>query len=139
MLGPEDIAAAVDGSLRRLRLDVIDLYYQHRVNPGVPIEDMVGAANLITPEGRKTNMSEAAPDMIRRAHAVQPVTAIQSEYNLVVAPPRASVLAACAELGTVHPIQPTRQRLPDRNRGHPRPPSPLTTCGRRSRGSPERP
>src|SRR5919112_2763187 len=81
MLRPEDIAGAVDGSLRRLGLDVIDLYYQHRVNPDVPIEDMAGAVRELINAGKVKHfgMSEAAEETIRRAHAVQPVTAIQSE------------------------------------------------------------
>ena len=101
MLRPEDLAAAVEGSLRRLRLDVIDLYYQHRVNPDVPIEDMAGAVKDLITAGKVKHfgMSEAAEDTIRRAHAVQPVTAIQSEYNLWWRRPEHGVLAACAELG----------------------------------------
>ena len=84
MLRSDDIAGAVEGSLRRLGLDVIDLYYQHRVNPEVPIEDMAGAVKDLIDgrQGEHFGMSEAAADTIRRAHAVQPVTAIQSEYNL---------------------------------------------------------
>jgi aryl-alcohol dehydrogenase-like predicted oxidoreductase len=101
MLRPEGLAGAVDGSLRRLRLDVIDLYYQHRVNPDVPIEEMAGAVKDLVDAGkvRHFGMSEAAEDTIRRAHAVQPVTAIQSEYNLWWRRPEQGVLAACAELG----------------------------------------
>ena len=101
MLQPDDIAGAVDGSLRRLRLDVIDLYYQHRVNPEVPIEDMAGAVKDLITAGKVKHfgMSEAAADTIRRAHAVQPVTAIQSEYNLWWRRPEQGVLGACAELG----------------------------------------
>ena len=101
MLRPDDIAGAVDGSLRRLGLDVIDLYYQHRVNPDVPIEEMAGAVKDLIDAGkvRHFGMSEAAADTIRRAHAVQPVTAIQSEYNLWWRRPETDVLAACAELG----------------------------------------
>jgi aryl-alcohol dehydrogenase-like predicted oxidoreductase len=101
MLRPEDIAAAVDGSLRRLRLDVIDLYYQHRVNPDVPIEEMAGAVKDLITAGKVKHfgMSEAAEDTIRRAHAVQPVTAVQSEYSLWWRRPEQGVLAACAELG----------------------------------------
>ena len=101
MLRPDDIAGAVDGSLRRLRLDVIDLYYQHRVNPEVPIEDMAGAVKDLITAGKVKHfgMSEAAADTIRRAHAVQPVTAIQSEYNLWWRRPEQGVLGACAELG----------------------------------------
>jgi aryl-alcohol dehydrogenase-like predicted oxidoreductase len=101
MLRPEDIAGAAEGSLRRLGLDVIDLYYQHRVNPDVPIEEMAGAVKDLVDAGKVKHfgMSEAAEDTIRRAHAVQPVTAIQSEYNLWWRRPEQGVLAACAELG----------------------------------------
>ena len=101
MLRPEDIADAAEGSLRRLGLDVIDLYYQHRVNPDVPIEEMAGAVKDLVTAGKVKHfgMSEAAADTIRRAHAVQPVTAVQSEYNLWWRRPEHDVLAACAELG----------------------------------------
>ena len=101
MLRPEDIANAAERSLRRLGLDVINLYYQHRVNPDVPIEEMAGAVKDLITAGkvRHFGMSEAAADTIRRAHAVQPVTAIQSEYNLWWRRPEQDVLATCAELG----------------------------------------
>ena len=101
MLRPVEIAGAVEGSLRRLRLETIDLYYQHRVNPDVPIEEMAGAVKDLVEAGkiRHFGMSEAAADTIRRAHAVQPVTAIQSEYSLWWRRPEAEVLTACAELG----------------------------------------
>jgi len=101
MLRPEDIAGAAEGSLRRLGVDVIDLYYQHRVNPDVPIEEIAGAVKDLITAGKVKHfgMSEAAADTIRRAHAVQPVTAIQSEYNLWWRRPEQDVLAACAELG----------------------------------------
>ena len=101
MLRPEGLAGAVDGSLGRLRLDVIDLYYQHRVNPDVPIEEMAGAVKDLVDAGKVKHfgMSEAAEETVRRAHAVQPVTAIQSEYNLWWRRPEQGVLAACAELG----------------------------------------
>jgi aryl-alcohol dehydrogenase-like predicted oxidoreductase len=101
MLRPEDLPAAVDGSLKRLGRDVIDLYYQHRVNPDVPIEEMAGAVKSLIAAGKVKyyGMSEAAEDTIRRAHAVQPVTAVQSEYNLWWRRPEQGVLAACAELG----------------------------------------
>jgi aryl-alcohol dehydrogenase-like predicted oxidoreductase len=101
MLTPDEIAGAVDGSLRRLGLEVIDLYYQHRVNPDVPIEEMAGAVKNLVDAGkiRHFGMSEAAADTIRRAHAVQPVTAVQSEYNLWWRRPETDVLTACADLG----------------------------------------
>jgi aryl-alcohol dehydrogenase-like predicted oxidoreductase len=101
MLGPTEIAGAVDGSLRRLGLEVIDLYYQHRVNPDVPIEEMVGAVKNLVDAGkiRHFGMSEASAGTIRRAHAVQPVTAVQSEYSLWWRRPETDVLAVCAELG----------------------------------------
>jgi aryl-alcohol dehydrogenase-like predicted oxidoreductase len=101
MLRPEHIADAAEGSLRRLGLDVIDLYYQHRVNPDVPIEEIAGAVKDLITAGKVKHfgMSEAAADTIRRAHAVQPVTAIQSEYNLWWRRPEQDVLAASAELG----------------------------------------
>ena len=101
MLRPEDIADAAERSLRRLGLDVINLYYQHRVNPDVPIEEMADAVKDLITAGKVKHfgMSEAAADTIRRAHAVQPVTAIQSEYNLWWRRPEQDVLATCAELG----------------------------------------
>ena len=134
MLRPEDIAAAVDGSLRRLRLDVIDLYYQHRVNPDVPIEEMAGAVKDLITAGKVKHfgMSEAAADTIRRAHAVQPVTAIQSEYNLWWRRPEQGVLAACAELGIGFVPSALSARASSPEPSTPRPPSPPTTCGRRS-------
>jgi aryl-alcohol dehydrogenase-like predicted oxidoreductase len=98
---PEQIARAADGSLRRLGIDVIDLYYQHRVNPQMPIEDVAGAVSDLIQAGkvRHFGMSEAAAGTIRRAHAVQPVTAVQSEYSLWWRRPEAEVLPALAELG----------------------------------------
>src|SRR4051794_15613182 len=101
MLRPEEIAGALEGSLRRLRLDVIDLYYQHRVNPDVPIEELASAVKDLITAGkiRHFGMSEAAEETIRRAHAVLPVTAVQSEYSLWWRRPEQGVLTACAELG----------------------------------------
>jgi aryl-alcohol dehydrogenase-like predicted oxidoreductase len=98
---PEHITAAADGSLRRLGVEVIDLYYQHRVNPDMPIEDVAGAvAELITAgKVRHFGLSEAAAGTIRRAHAVQPVTAVQSEYSLWWRRPEDQVLPALEELG----------------------------------------
>jgi aryl-alcohol dehydrogenase-like predicted oxidoreductase len=98
---PEHITQAADGSLRRLGLEAIDLYYQHRVNPDMPVEDVAGAvAGLITAgKVRHFGMSEAAAGTIRRAHAVQPVTAVQSEYSLWWRRPEDEVLPALEELG----------------------------------------
>jgi aryl-alcohol dehydrogenase-like predicted oxidoreductase len=98
---PEDIRRAADGSLRRLGVDVIDLYYQHRVDPDVPIEDVAGAVKDLVSAGkvRYFGMSEAAAGTIRRAHAVQPVTAVQSEYSLWWRRPEAEVLPTLEELG----------------------------------------
>ena len=98
---PEHITQAADSSLRRLGVDVIDLYYQHRVNPGMSIEDVAGAVQELIQAGkvRHFGMSEAAAGTIRRAHAVQPVTAVQSEYSLWWRRPEAEVLPALAELG----------------------------------------
>ncbi|MET9244625.1 aldo/keto reductase [Nonomuraea sp. NPDC003709] len=98
---PEHIRQAVDGSLQRLGIDVIDLYYQHRVDPRVPIEDVAGAVKTLIQDGkvRHFGMSEAAAGTIRRAHAVQPVTAVQSEYSLWWRRPEQEVLPVLAELG----------------------------------------
>jgi aryl-alcohol dehydrogenase-like predicted oxidoreductase len=98
---PEYIKQGVDGSLRRLRVDTIDLFYQHRVDPNVPIEDVAGAVKDLIQEGKVKDfgMSEAAAQTIRRAHAVQPVTAVQSEYSLWWKRPEAEVLPTLEELG----------------------------------------
>ncbi|GAB3968163.1 aldo/keto reductase [Actinoallomurus acanthiterrae] len=98
---PEHIRQAADGSLRRLGTDAIDLYYQHRVDPQVPIEDVAGTVRELIQAGkvRHFGMSEAAAGTIRRAHAVQPVTAVQSEYSLWWRKPEQEVLPALAELG----------------------------------------
>ncbi|MFC8502496.1 aldo/keto reductase [Pedococcus sp. NPDC057267] len=98
---PEHIRAAVEGSLRRLRTDVIDLLYQHRVDPDVPIEDVAGTVRELIEAGkvRHFGLSEAGPTTIRRAHAVQPVTALQSEYSLFWREPEESVLGTLEELG----------------------------------------
>jgi aryl-alcohol dehydrogenase-like predicted oxidoreductase len=98
---PEHIRAAVDGSLRRLRTDAIDLLYQHRVDPDVPIEDVAGTVKVLIEEGkvRHFGMSEAGVGTIRRAHAVQPVTALQSEYSLFWREPEDEILPALSELG----------------------------------------
>ena len=98
---PESIRAAVDGSLRRLRTDTIDLLYQHRVDPAVPIEDVAGTVAELVAAGkvRHFGMSEAGVGTIRRAHAVQPVTALQSEYSLFWREPEEAILPALEELG----------------------------------------
>ncbi|WP_369374630.1 aldo/keto reductase [Promicromonospora sp. Populi] len=98
---PEHIRAVADASLRRLRTDVIDLFYQHRVDPDVPIEDVAGAVGELVQAGkvRHFGLSEAGPDTIRRAHAVHPVTALQSEYSLWTRDPEPEVLPTLAELG----------------------------------------
>jgi aryl-alcohol dehydrogenase-like predicted oxidoreductase len=98
---PEHIKRVADASLGRLRTDRIDLFYQHRVNPEVPIEDVAGAVKELIEAGkvRHFGMSEAAAGTIRRAHAVQPVTAVQSEYSLWWRRPEEEALATCEELG----------------------------------------
>ena len=98
---PEQIRRVADESLRRLRTDVIDLFYQHRVDPDVPIEDVAGAVGGLVAAGkvRHFGLSEAGAVTIRRAHAVHPVTAVQSEYSLWTRDPEPEVLPACAELG----------------------------------------
>jgi aryl-alcohol dehydrogenase-like predicted oxidoreductase len=98
---PEHIKQAADASLKRLRVDAIDLFYQHRVNPDVPIEDVAGAVKELIQKGKVKHfgMSEAAARTIRRAHAVQPVTAVQSEYSLWWRRPEEDVLATLEELG----------------------------------------
>jgi aryl-alcohol dehydrogenase-like predicted oxidoreductase len=98
---PEHITEAADGSLKRLKTNVIDLYYQHRVDPDVPIEDVAGAVKDLIQQGKVKHfgLSEAGVQTIRRAHAVQPVTALQSEYSLWWRRPEAEVLPALEELG----------------------------------------
>ena len=99
---PDYVRAAIDGSLARLGVDCVDLYYQHRVDPGVPIEDTVGAMSRLVEQGkvRFLGLSEASADTLRRAHAVHPITALQSEYSLWSRDPESTgALAMCAELG----------------------------------------
>jgi aryl-alcohol dehydrogenase-like predicted oxidoreductase len=98
---PEHIKQVADASLKRLRTDVIDLFYQHRVDPNVPIEDVAGAVKDLIRDGKVKHfgLSEAGAQTIRRAHAVQPVTAVQSEYSLWMRKPEAEVLPALEELG----------------------------------------
>jgi aryl-alcohol dehydrogenase-like predicted oxidoreductase len=98
---PDHIKQVADASLRRLRTDVIDLFYQHRVDPEVPIEDVAGAVGELVAAGkvRHFGLSEASAGTIRRAHAIHPVTAVQSEYSLWTRDPEAEVLSTLAELG----------------------------------------
>jgi aryl-alcohol dehydrogenase-like predicted oxidoreductase len=98
---PEYVRAACDGSLKRLGIDTIDLYYQHRVDPDTPIEDTVGAMADLVRAGkvRYLGLSEAAPKTIRRAHAVHPISALQTEYSLWSRDPEDGILLAVRELG----------------------------------------
>jgi aryl-alcohol dehydrogenase-like predicted oxidoreductase len=98
---PEHIKQVAEASLKRLRTDVIDLFYQHRVDPNVPIEDTAGAVKDLIHEGKVKHfgLSEAGAKTIRRAHAVQPVTALQSEYSLWFREPEAEILPTLEELG----------------------------------------
>jgi aryl-alcohol dehydrogenase-like predicted oxidoreductase len=98
---PEHIKEVAEASLKRLRSDVIDLFYQHRVDPAVPIEDVAGAVKELIQEGKVKHfgLSEAGVQTIRRAHAVQPVTAVQSEYSLWWRAPEEEVLPTLEELG----------------------------------------
>jgi aryl-alcohol dehydrogenase-like predicted oxidoreductase len=98
---PEQIKRVADASLRRLRTDVIDLFYQHRVDPDVPIEDVAGAVGELVQAGkvRHFGLSEAGAGTIRKAHAVHPVTAVQSEYSLWTRDPEPEVLPTCGVLG----------------------------------------
>jgi aryl-alcohol dehydrogenase-like predicted oxidoreductase len=98
---PERIKQVAEESLKRLRVDAIDLFYQHRVDPDVPIEDVAGAVKELIEAGKVKHfgLSEAPAEIIRRAHAVQPVTAVQSEYSLWWRTPEEEVLPTCEELG----------------------------------------
>jgi len=98
---PEYVRASCEGSLRRLGVETIDLYYQHRVDPATPIEETVGAMADLVREGkvRFIGLSEAGAETIRRAHAVHPVSALQSEYSLWTRDPEGEILATCRELG----------------------------------------
>lgn len=98
---PEQIRRVAEASLKRLKVDAIDLFYQHRVDPNVPIEDVAGTVKDLIQEGKVKHfgLSEADADTIRLAHAVQPVTAIQSEYSIWWRTPEESVLPTCEELG----------------------------------------
>src|ERR1017187_2429640 len=98
---PAHIKQVAEASLKRLKIDAIDLFYQHRVDPGVPIEDVAGAVKELIHAGKVKHfgMSEAAAKTIRRAHAVQPVTAVQSEYSLWTRTPEKEVIPTLEELG----------------------------------------
>src|SRR6202041_760997 len=99
---PGHIKEAVEGSLKRLRIEVIDLLYQHRVDPEVPIEEVAGAVKELIAEGKVKHfgMSEPSAATLRRAHAVQPVAALQNEYSLWTRGPESNgILEACEELG----------------------------------------
>jgi aryl-alcohol dehydrogenase-like predicted oxidoreductase len=97
----EHVRSSIDGSLQRLGVDHVDLYYQHRVDPKVEIEETVGAMAELVDEGKilHIGLSEAAPETIRRAHSVHPITAVQTEYSLWTRDPEAEVLPTCRELG----------------------------------------
>jgi aryl-alcohol dehydrogenase-like predicted oxidoreductase len=101
---PEYVRQACDASLRRLGIEAIDLYYQHRVDPQVPIEETVGAMARLVEAGkaRAIGLSEAAPATIRRAHAVHPIAAVQSEYSLLYRSPADETLPVCRELGIAY-------------------------------------
>lgn len=98
---PEHIKEVAEASLKRLKIDVIDLFYQHRVDPDVPVEDVAGAVKALIQEGKVKHfgLSEAGVQTIRRAHAVQPVTALQSEYSLWTRTPEKEVIPTLEELG----------------------------------------
>ncbi|MCW2976196.1 MAG: aldo/keto reductase, partial [Actinomycetia bacterium] len=98
---PEYVRSAIEASLARLGVEYVDLYYQHRVDKAVPIEETVGAMAELVAEGkvRHLGLSEASPDTIRRAHSVHPITALQSEYSLWTRDPEDGVLATTRELG----------------------------------------
>jgi aryl-alcohol dehydrogenase-like predicted oxidoreductase len=98
---PENVKAVAEASLKRLGTDVIDLYYQHRVDPAVPIEETVGAMAELVREGkvRALGLSEASAETLRRAHKVHPIAALQSEYSLVSRDPEPEILPTCRELG----------------------------------------
>jgi aryl-alcohol dehydrogenase-like predicted oxidoreductase len=111
---PAYMRKAVEASLRRLKTDTIDLYYAHRIDPNVPVEDTVGAMSELVKEGkvRYLGLSEASADSIRRAHAVHPVSALQSEYSLLTRDVEKEILPLCAELGiTFIPFSPLARGL----------------------------
>ena len=116
-LGRSTFAPSIDASLERLGIDHVDLYYQHRVDPNVPIEETVGAMAELVEAGkvRHLGLSEVAPDTLRRANAVHPISAVQSEYSLWTRDPEAEVLPDLPRArGRVRRLQPARPRLPRR-------------------------
>jgi aryl-alcohol dehydrogenase-like predicted oxidoreductase len=111
---PAYMKTAVEASLKRLRIDTIDLYYAHRVDPAVPVEEMVGAMAELVKEGkvRYLGLSEASAASIRKAHAVHPITALQNEYSLITRDVEAEILPLCRELGiTLIPFSPLARGL----------------------------
>ena len=139
-VGPQDgsaehVRSSIEGSLERLGTDYVDLYYQHRVDPNVPIEETVGAMAELVEQGkvRHIGLSEAAPETIRRANAVHPITAVQTEYSLWSRDPEAEVLPTCRELGIGFvPYSPL-------GRGFPRRSVHVARRARRGRLPPQRP
>jgi aryl-alcohol dehydrogenase-like predicted oxidoreductase len=118
---PAHIRRAVEGSLRRLRTDRIDLLYQHRVDPEVPIEDVAGAVADLKREGKVLHwgLSEMGPNTLRRAHAELPVSAVQNEYSMLWRGPEQGLLALCRATGRrIRAVQPARLWLPDRRDRH---------------------
>jgi aryl-alcohol dehydrogenase-like predicted oxidoreductase len=111
---PEYMKTAVEGSLKRLKVDTIDLYYAHRIDPNVPVEEMVGAMAELVKQGkvRYLGLSEASPASIRKAHAVHPISALQSEYSILTRDPEANALPVCRELGiSLVPFSPLARGL----------------------------
>ncbi len=112
---PANVRRSIEGSLKRLDTDHVDLYYQHRIDPNTPIEETVGALAELVQEGKVLHigLSEAAPETIRRAHAVHPIAAVQTEYSIWTRDPEAEVLPTCRELGIGFvPYSPLGPRLP---------------------------
>ena len=117
----EYVQQACEASLARLGVDVIDLYYQHRVDPSVPVEETVGAMARLVQQGkvRFIGLSEAHPDRIRRAHAVHPITAVQTEYSLLYREEAEETRRTTTELGiSFVAYSPLGRRLPDRRAPH---------------------
>jgi len=111
---PAYLKQAIENSLRRLRIETIDLYYAHRVDANVPVEDMVGAMSELVKQGKVKylGLSEASPASIRKAHAVHPISALQSEYSLLTRDPETEILATTRELGiTLVPFSPLARGL----------------------------